>query len=304
VLSTNLQSFAFLGDNFILGSTSVPAALLLYNLEQRPEDMTHDNTHLLRFLFGTHFQDPGGVSKILLASAPSPGWLPNAGQVPFQIAGDERMIALYSQFFDNWEDETFMIPMKTLLEQIEKLPIKEGLDVEWESYCPQLIEHVPDYTWEHGLLCSMFGMRYILPHLVLVDDKPMIVIRDVSPRRCLRASKEERKQSTTLYKAITSGPRRKPYPRSILKCVPLPESIVPYWNMILLISEDGIVIIDDVRHWKTCVFNAARLIPLVCREATSGVPGPCICSRSDELNLDRDDRLTGFVRVVSPDSFH
>jgi hypothetical protein len=111
--------------------------------------MTHGNTHILRFLFGTRFQDPGGFSNILLASDPSPGWLSTAGQVPFQIARDERMIALYSQFFDNWEDETFMIPTKTLLGQIEKIPIKEGLDVEWESYSSQLIEHDPDYRWDY-----------------------------------------------------------------------------------------------------------------------------------------------------------
>jgi len=34
VLSANLRSFTFLGDNYILGSTSAPPALLVYSLNQ------------------------------------------------------------------------------------------------------------------------------------------------------------------------------------------------------------------------------------------------------------------------------
>ena len=303
-----MQSFTFLGDSFILGSTSAPPALLVYSLEQRPADdwdTTQASAHLLRFLFGSHFQGPHGTSTILLASDPSPGWLPSAGQVPFQIAGDERMVAIYSQFFDNWEDEIFLIPTKTLLGQIESLPIEEGFDVEWELYGPQLIERVPEHSrWDDLWPYFVFGMRCILPKVVHLDDKPMVIIRDLSPRRCLRASKEERKESDALYHAITWTPRRTPYPRSILKCAPLPESITLHWST-LLISEDGIVVVENVRHRKTCVFIAARLIRLACRETPSGGPQSFICSRSDKESLDREDRLTGFVRVViSLDSFH
>ncbi|KAH9064344.1 hypothetical protein EDB87DRAFT_1575158 [Lactarius vividus] len=76
-----------------------PPALLVYGLEQRPAyDATHASTYLLRFLFGTLRE----LSNILLASDPSPGWLPSAGlQVPFQIAGDDRIIAMNLDRFDS-----------------------------------------------------------------------------------------------------------------------------------------------------------------------------------------------------------
>jgi hypothetical protein len=257
VLSAQLRSFAFLGNNFILGSTLEPPALLVYSLEQSPADGTsHGNTHLLRFLFGTPFQD---TTDVLLVSDPSPGGSPSPGlQVPFQIAGDERMIAMNVQFFldaDVFLCETSLIPTNTLLGYIESHLIKEGQnDVDWESYGPLLSERVPGHGSLDTWTCFVFGMRYILPRAVRLHGKPMAIIRDLSPRRCSRASKEERKESDALYK-MTTGGRRKPsaYPRSILKGVPLPESIGDPLNVCLMISEDGIVAVE-VCHWKTCGF--------------------------------------------------
>ena len=105
--------FVFLDDNLILASTSAPPALLVYSLEQRHDDTTQYNTHILRFLFGPSFQYPLGFSKILIKSDPSPGCLPSTGQVPFQVAGDERMIALYSRCFNFGNGRMFLIPMKS-----------------------------------------------------------------------------------------------------------------------------------------------------------------------------------------------
>ena len=107
-------------------------------------------------------------------------------------------------------------------------------------------------------------MRHVLPEVLNLDGKLSIIIRDLSPRRCLRASEEERKKSEALYEAIrvitTRDPtltRRtgtpKPIPRSILKSVPLPEDIVPHWSLRFLMSEDGIVILENVR--ETCRFS-------------------------------------------------
>ena len=296
MLSAQLRSFAFLGNNFLLGSTLEPPALLVYSLEQSPADGTSQaDTHLLRFLFGTPFQD---TTDILLASDPSSGWSPSPGlQVPFQIADDERMIAMNVQFFldrDVYLCETSLIPTNTLLRYIESHSIKEGQDdVDWESYGPLLSERVPGHGRWDTWTCFVFGMRSILPRPVYLDGKPMIIVRDLSPRRCSRASREERNESNALYQA-TGGGRRKPYPRSILKCVPLPESIEDPQNVCFMISEDGIVALEEVCHWKTCVFIAARLTRLACRET----PESFICLRSDQVSLDRDNRLTVFVRVV------
>jgi len=243
VLSAAIRSFVFLGDKFLLGSTLDPpaqAALLVYDLEQRTADA---NTPLLRFLIGTLFH---GTSEILLTSDPSPGWSPSAElQVPFHIAGDERIIAMNVQFFLNarvFRCETFLIPTKSLLAQIESLPTKEGNDVVWDLYGLQFVEKVP----EHGLwdvwTCFVFGMRYILPRVVDFHGKPMMIIRDLSPRRCQRASEEERKESNALYQMMTRGRHE---PRGILKCVPLPESIRDPQHVKLMISEDGIVVREE-----------------------------------------------------------
>jgi len=249
VLSTSLRSFAFLGDKFILGSTLDPPALLVYSFEQSPADGTAPaNTHILRILFGAPFQD---TTDILLTSDPSPGWSPSPGvQVPFQIAGDERIIAMNVQYFDYHEVyrcETSLIPTKTLLGYIESRPIKEGHDMDWESYGPLLSERAPRHGRWDTWTCFVFGMRYVLPRVVELDDsdKPMVVIRDLSPRRCLRASKEERKESNALYQLMTGYPRRNPYPHSILKRLPLPEGIEDPLNVNLMISEDGIVVLEE-----------------------------------------------------------
>ncbi|KAH9064345.1 hypothetical protein EDB87DRAFT_1785862 [Lactarius vividus] len=300
VLSANIRSFVFLGDNFILGSTLEPPALLVYTLERRPADgTTYAKTHLLRFLFGRRFR---ATRELLLTSDPSPGWLPSAGlQVPFQIAGDERIIAMNLQLYYIWEGlfecKTVLIPTKTLLGQIENCLIKDRYDVDWESCGPQIMEHLP----EHGIwdvwTCFVFGMRYIQPRVDHLRGNLMMIVRDIHPRRCLRASEEEREQSNALYQSarMTWSPDES-YPRSILKCAPLPESIQDPRNVKLMISEDGIVV-REVRHRKTCVFIAARLMRLDCRETLSRAKYSFICSRSDELSLD-GNRLTGFVRVI------
>jgi hypothetical protein len=240
--SANIRSFVFLGDNFLLGSTLAPPALLVYNLEQRPADA---NTPLLRFLFGPLVQ---GTSDILLTSDPSPGWTPSAGlQVPFHIAGDERIIAMNIQLSDDsgvFRSETFLIPTKTLLAQIDSLPTKEGNDVDWDLYDLPFIEDVTEHGRWDVWTCFVFGMRYILPRAVGLHGKPIIIIRDLSQRRCLRASEEEREESNTLYQAMGRG-SYEPRSRSILKCVPLPESIRDAQHVRLMISEDGIVVFEQ-----------------------------------------------------------
>ena len=283
MLPAHLRSFVFLGNNLILGSTLRPPALLVYSLEQSPADgTTQASTHLLRFLFGTPSQY---TTDILLASDPSPRWSPSPGpQVPFQIAGDERIVAMNVQFFDEREVymcATSLISTKTLLGYMENRPIKEGDDVEWKSCGPLLSERVPGPDRWDVWTCFVFGMRYILPRVVYLHGKPMIIIRDLSPRRCLRASKEELEESNALHQVMMGGPRRKSYPRSILKCVPLPESIEDPQNLNLMISEDGIVAIEEVCPEKTCVFIAARLMRFGCR---LGAPQFFIYSRSDALS--------------------
>jgi hypothetical protein len=288
VLSANVHSFVFLGNNYILASTWAPPALLVYNPKQRAaEDTTH-----LRFLLGARFQSSRHpFTAILLAPDASPGWLPSTGEVPFQIAGDERRIAMYSEHFDNRDCVSFLIPTKALLRQIESLQITEGLDVEWEAYGQQLLEPLPEHpTWMNLWSYFMFGMRYILPQVEYFGGKHNIVIRDLSPRRFLRASKEEREESQALEKAIKFA--KSPYHRvasepnqhSILTCVPLPESISP-WIRMLLITEDGIVIVEEVHDYKTCVCLAARLIRLACRWIMLGAPQSPICSRCDSFQL-------------------
>ena len=252
-----MQSFVFLNDNFILASTSAPPAVLVYSPKQRASD---DATHLLRFLLGTSFQGPDySNDDILLASNTSPGYLPNSGEVPFHIAGNERMIALYSQHFDEWS-AMFLIPAKGLLREIESLPVKEGLDVEWEACgLHSLLEYVPEAPrhsyWINQWPYSVFGMRYLLPRVARIGGKRNVIIRDFCPRRYLRASKEEREESDALEEAIEYlKPNHYrvpggPHPHSILKCVPLPESI-GLDILIILISEDGILIVEKVRDWK------------------------------------------------------
>jgi hypothetical protein len=273
VLGTNLKSFVFLNDNFILGSSCrriAPPTLPVYRLEQRPADDTTPvtSTHFLRFLLGPRFMGPRRDSYVLLVSDPSPGWLPNA--VPFHTAGDERMIAMYSNFLDDWWGTTCLISAKALLRQIESydyLPLEEELDVEWEVHGPQLIELFPeDKEWDvESWPYSVFGMRYILPCADgLQDGISKVLIRDLSPRRCLRASKEEREESDALYE-VTSWPSSstcKPDPRSILMRVPLAGNINLNGDTRFLISEDGIVVVETVRetlHLHSCATNTISL---------------------------------------------
>lgn len=113
-------------------------------------------------------------------------------------------------------------------------------------------EHLPEHKrWDDVWSYFVFGMRYITPSVIrFVGGNPMIVIRDLSPRRYLRASKEERNESDAIYKQMTWPPYREtaPHPRGILKRVPFPDNIDLYWNMTLSISEDNIVVIEDVRR--------------------------------------------------------
>ena len=259
MLSTRLRSFAFLGDRFLLASTLEPPALLVYSLEQGLElagDTTQDNTHLLRFLFGTHLKGTLFVD-ILLTSDPSPGWSPSAGlQVPFHIADDERIIAMNLLFSDNrrvGQCETSLIHTKTLLKHIGSLIIEQEHDVGWDLYGPLLSEIAPGHGRWDTWICFVFGMRYILPRVVFLEGKPMVIIRDLCPRRCLRASKAELEKSNRLYKALWGDTRYKPYPRSIFKSVPLPASIRDPKTVTLMISEDGIVVREPVRLRNTCL---------------------------------------------------
>jgi hypothetical protein len=280
VLSADVQSFVFLGNNFILASTRAPPALLVYNPKQRAAE---DTTHLLRFLLGSRFRSPRShpYSKILLAPDASPGRLPSIRGVPFQISGDERRIAMYTEYFDNRDWVSFLIPTKALLRQIESLQITEGLDVEWGADGLQLLEHLPERPkWFDQWPYFVFGMRYLLDDTYF-GGKQNLIIRDFSPRRCLKASKEEREESNALEEAIKhlNGPYHratgKLYPHSILKCVPLPEGINP-WLRMLLITEDGIVVVEQVRDLKTCVCLAPRLIRSACSQTSMGTRGPSI----------------------------
>jgi hypothetical protein len=175
-------------------------------------------------------------------------------QVPFHIADDERIIAMNLQFSDNrraYMCETSLIPTKAFLGFIDSLPIEEGHDVDWDSCGPLLSECVPGHGGWDVWTCFVFGMRYVLPRVVFLQGKPMVIIRDLCPRRYLRASEEELKESNMLYRASGGDSSHKSYPRSILKSVPLPESIGnPHVK--LMISEDGIVVRELVRHRKTC----------------------------------------------------
>ena len=161
------------------------------------------------------------------------------------------MIALYSQCFNFGNGRMFLIPMKSFLGQIKSLLVKEVLDVDWELHGPEFIEYLPVFDDWDIWAPFMFGMRYITPGVPLFSDKPMIVIRDLSQRRCLRASNEERDESDVIYKEMRTWSRysdTEPYPRGILKRVRVPENIDLYPNAKLFISEDNIVVIEDVRH--------------------------------------------------------
>jgi hypothetical protein len=152
--------------------------------------------------------------------------------------------------------EKSLIPTEALLRYIASLPSKEGHEVDWVLHDPLLSERIPSLgRWDQGI-CSTFGMRYTFPQIVHICGKPMVIICDICPRRCLRASKEERQESELLYQTLMGVPHRtdQPYPRTILKSVPLPESIRNRRNVKLMISEGSIVAVEQVRHRNRCAF--------------------------------------------------
>ena len=289
MLSTRIQSFAFLGDKFILASTLEPPALLVYSLEQRiASSTTEDDTHLLRFFLRAPFEDARAVD-ILLASDPSPGWSPSAGlQVPFHVVDDERIIAMNLQFSDNrrvFKCETSLIPTKPLLERISSLLIEEDHDVDWDLYGPLLSQIAPGHGRWDTWTCFVFGMRYILPRVAFLDGKPMVIIRDLCPRRYLRASKEELEETNMLYKTFMGGTNHETRTRSILKSVPLPESIGGLRDVKLMISEDGIVVREPVRHRKTFFFIVATRSLMRSFRCSPMAVHAFICSRGDKRTL-------------------
>jgi hypothetical protein len=251
-----MRSFAFLGDSFILVSTRKPPALLVYGLQQIPADgTTHPDTYLLRFLFGNP-----DIGDIILDSNSSPGWLPSARrQVPFQIAGDVRIITMNLRSYHNYGHcEKSLISTKALLRYIANLPSKEGHDVDWGLHCSLISERILGHGRWDQWICSTFGMRYILPAVVHICGKPKVIICDLCPGRCLRASKEERQESELLYQTLMGVPHRndQSYPRSILKSVSLPENIRNRRHVILMISDGGIVVIEQVRQTNgVCTFS-------------------------------------------------
>ena len=283
MVSTHLRSFTFIGDEFILASTLEPPTLLVYSLDQRSAgDTTQDNTHLLRFLFGNPFENARAVD-ILLTSDPSPGWSPSARlQVPFHNA-DEQIIAMNLQFSDDrraYLCETSLIHTKTLLRYIHKFLIEEKYDVDWDLYGPLLSQLAPHHGRWDVRTRFVFGMRYILPRVFFLQGKPVVIIRDLCPRRYQRASKKELKESNRLYKALVDDTSHKPYPRSILKRVPLSVRIGDPQTLTLMISEDGVVVRESVRHKEYMLFLMAVRLMRCCRHSSMNA---FIFLRADEL---------------------
>jgi len=248
VTLVNMLSFMFIGDNLVLASASMPhldnerPTLLLYNFDQRPAP----GTHLLRFLFST--PHPGRHhSTVLLTSDPSPRWSPSPSlRVPFQIPHDEQTIAIFLLRLSREDSsgETFLIPASSLLRHVSNVPVGEGRDIEWASWGPPCIERVHRQGWAgwSAYPCFVFGMRHILPKATPRDDRQVIIVRDLCPRRCMRASEEEREESNALYQVMGC---EEPYPRSIVKCVPLPTSIKDSSDVHLMISEDAIIALEN-----------------------------------------------------------
>jgi hypothetical protein len=263
-----MESFVFLGDNFVLVSTSTSPriddgqpSLLLYSFDQSlVRSRETPDSHLLRFLFPTG-RPTHGHSAISLTSDPSPGWSTSAGlQVPFQTPHDERTIAFSRLYRRISRSETFLMPASALLRHISDTKIGgDGRDIQWESWGPT--SAVPHQNRWSVYTCFVFGMRHILPKAALRDDRQVMIVRDLCPRRYMRASEGEREESNALHQAMGA---KEPYPRSIVKCVPLPRSISDSSNAHLMISEDGIMILE-VRCRRVCVSMATRLMPSDCR---------------------------------------
>ena len=265
-----------------MGSTSKPPALLVYSLQQSPADSAK---HLLRFVFGNP-----DVVEIELVSVSSPGWSPSAGlQIPFQIAGDVRIITMNFRFpYNHGVSETSLILTKALLKYIENLPIKEGQDVDWSLHGSLFSERIPGRRRWDQKICSTFGMRYTLIKVVHLRGKPMIIIGDFCPRRCRRASEEERQESEQLCQVLMNVPHRTDQPcrRFILKSVPLPKNIRFPDRARLMTSDDGIVVLEEVCHRNVCVSIAARLIPLSSTRLVA-VATQFVCLRSDKSTVRR-----------------
>jgi len=260
VTSFDIESFTFISNNFVLASSSTSrplgdkrSALLLYNIDRgvacNKESL---DTHLLRYLCPA--PSPQGRPYISLTSDPSPGWSSSPSlQVPFQIPSNERAIAFNLRHFRRGTSymRTFLIRASTLLGHVTNSTLKEGgRDIEWESWGPLFIEPIPYQGLWSVYTCFLFGMRHILPEVVSRDDRLVMIVRDLCPRRYVKASEEEREESNALYQVMGC---ERPYPRSIVKCVPLPPGINRSSDVDLMICEDGIVILE-VRHAKACVF--------------------------------------------------
>ena len=251
-------SFIFLGENYILvpASTSLrpnyhQPSLLLYSLDQTlVQNMEIPNSHLLRFLFATR-RPARGHSIISLTSDPSPIW-PTVSdlRVPFQLSRDERSIAFHLPRGAPGR-ETFLIPASALLKHVRDTEI--GRDILWESWSPAT-SVVPLQAGRWSVYtCFVFGTRHILPKAAHRDDRRVMIVRDLCPKRYMRASEEELEESNALHQAMGT---KEPYPRSIVKSVPLPRSFRDNTDIDLMISEDGIVALE-VRYTKLCVFMAA-----------------------------------------------
>ena len=201
------------------------------------------NSHLLRFLFPTG-RPTRGHSIISLTSDPSPTW-PTVSdlRVPFQLARDERTIA-FRLFPGDTRSETFLIPASALLGRIRDTEI--GRDILWELWSPATSVVPLQRRWS-VFTCFVFGTRYILPKAAHRDDKRVIIVRDLCPKRYMRASEEEREESNALQQAMGT---KEPHPRSIVKSVTLPRSFKDKSDVDVMISEDGIVALE-ARFTKT-----------------------------------------------------
>ena len=269
-----MLSFTFLGNEFVLAAASafdpeddMQPALLLYDLNQpegpsRPSrSVINPDSYLLRFLFRTP-RPAQGSPAIFLTSDPSPDWSSSPDlHVPFQIPCNERILAvnLHRFYLGDSRSETFLIPARELLGHVGDITVGgEGRDIEWKEWGSSCAEPVRDHGRWSAYTCFVFGMRHVMPLAAVRDDRLVMIVRDLCPKRCMRASEEERSESDALYQAMGCEGR---YPRSIVRCAPLPANIRESSDVHLMISEDGIIVLE-VRHTQVCVFMAARLMPL------------------------------------------
>jgi len=246
-----ILSFTFLGEEFVLVAASafdtlddMRPALLLYNFKQAPGSVEPPDAYLLRFLF----QPPllaRVPSAIYLTSDPSPDWSSSSGlQVPFQVPCDERLIAFNLHRFHRGDsgNETFLIPARTLLEHVGDITTwGEKRDIEWEEWGSSYAEYVCRHGQWPTFSCFVFGMRHVLPMAEFRDDRWVMIVRDLCTRRCMSAREEERNESNALHQALGWEGQ---YPRSIVKRVPLPTSIRKSSKVNLMISEDGIIVLE------------------------------------------------------------